>query len=98
LKYFYESTSDLAKPFLTQQPLLIVAEGGRGLLLLLIPLAALWGKLSLPLLYGVIFTTGAFNLLFGTAYPAYLPSLLPRTQLVEANSKFALSRSAVSSQ
>lgn len=77
-----------------RRALLVLADVGRGILLALIPLAALGGMLQLPLLYAIIFATGAFNLLFGTAYPAYLPSLLPRSQLVDANSKFALSHSA----
>ena len=75
-----------------RRPLLIAADVGRGLLLLVIPLAAHFGFLNMPLLYGVIFLTGTLGLLFSIS--SYLPSLVPRAQLVEANSKLAVSSSA----
>lgn len=75
-----------------RRPLLIAADIGRGLLLLVIPLAAYFGFLDMPLLYGVIFLTGTLGLLFSIS--SYLPSLVPRAQLVEANSKLAVSSSA----
>ncbi|MFN8492243.1 MAG: MFS transporter [Caldilineaceae bacterium] len=77
-----------------RRPLLVLADAGHGLLLLLIPLAAWVGLLQMRLLYGIIFLNGALNLLFDAAYHAYLPSLVQREQLVEANSKLAISRSA----
>lgn len=75
-----------------RRPLLIAADIGRGLLLLVIPVAAYFGYLNMLLLYGVIFLTGTLGLLFSIS--SYLPSLVPRTQLVEANSKLAVSSSA----
>lgn len=77
-----------------RRSLLVLADGGRALLLLLIPLTAWLGLLNMPLLYTIIFLTGLFSLLFGTAYHAYLPSLVRREQLVEANSKLEFSRTA----
>lgn len=77
-----------------RRPLLVLADTGRGLLLLLIPLAAWFGLLQMGLLYGVIFLNGALSLLFDAAYHAYLPSLVQRNHLLEANSKLAISRSA----
>ncbi len=74
--------------------LLILADVGRGLLLLLIPLAAWLGALQITLLYAILFLTGTFDLLFGAAYHAYLPALVARPQLVAANSKLEISRSA----
>lgn len=74
--------------------LLMLADVGRGLLLLLIPLAAWLGWLHIALLYAILFCSGALDLLFGTAYHAYLPSLIQREQLVDANSKLEISRSA----
>ncbi len=74
--------------------LLIMADVGRGLLLLLIPLAAWLGALHIALLYIILFLTGSFDLLFGAAYHAYLPALVERAKLVEANSKLEISRSA----
>lgn len=77
-----------------RRSLLVLADLGRGLLLLLIPLALWLGLLQMPLLYGVIFLTGVFSLLFGAADHAYLPTVVRREQLVDANSQLAVSRSA----
>lgn len=77
-----------------RRALLVLADVGRGVLLLLIPLAAWLGLLQMSLLYGVLFLTGALSLLFGAADHAYLPSLVRREALVDANSKLAISRSA----
>ncbi|MEZ4684326.1 MAG: MFS transporter [Caldilineaceae bacterium] len=77
-----------------RRSLLILADIGRGLLLLLIPLMAWLGALHITLLYAILFLTGTFDLLFGAAYHAYLPALVTRPQLVEANSKLEISRSA----
>ena len=75
-----------------RRALLILADLGRGLLLLLIPLAAWLGTLHIALLYVILCLTGTFDLLFGAAYHAYLPALVPRPQLVDANSKLEISR------
>jgi MFS family permease len=77
-----------------RRPLLILADVGRGCLLFLIPLTAWLGLLSMELLYLVIFCTGLLGLVFGVAYNSYLPSLVPREQLIAANSRLALSTSA----
>lgn len=77
-----------------RRSLLVLADVGRGLLLLLIPLAVWVDLLQMPLLYGVLFLTGVFSLLFGAADHAYLPTIVRREQLVDANSQFAISRSA----
>lgn len=74
--------------------LLILADLGRGLFLLLVPLALWLGILHIGLLGAILFCTGTLDLLFGAAYHAYLPSLVQREQLVDANSKMEISRSA----
>lgn len=74
--------------------ILIAADIGRAGLLLFIPLAAFWGILHIGHLYVISFLVGTLSLLFGVAYGAYLPSLIGRQQLVEGNSKLAISRSA----
>ncbi|MEZ4870494.1 MAG: MFS transporter [Caldilineaceae bacterium] len=74
--------------------LLVLADLGRGLLLLSIPLAVWFGALQITLLYAILFLIGTLDLLFGAAYHAYLPSLVARPQLVDANSKLEISRSA----
>ena len=74
--------------------LLVLADIGRGILLLLIPLAAWLGWLQMSWLYVILFLTGTLSLIFGAAYHAYLPSLVRREQLLDANSNLGISRSA----
>lgn len=76
-----------------RRPLLIAADLGRAGLLITIPLLAANGRLTLPHLYFVAFTTGTLSLLFGIADNAHLPSLLPHEALVEGNSKLGMSSS-----
>jgi MFS family permease len=78
---------------LPRRPLLIGADLGRAVLLLLIPLAAWLGLLHMLLLYVVAFGVGTLSVFFGVAYQAFLPTLLPREQLIEGNSKLEISRS-----
>ncbi len=78
---------------LRRRPLLIGADLGRALLLGSIPLAALLHVLRMEQLYAVAVLTGLLTLLFDVAYPAYLPSLIGREQLLEGNSRLAASRS-----
>jgi MFS family permease len=77
-----------------RRPIMIAADLGRAALLLLIPAAALFGTLRIELLYAVALLCGALSLLFEVAYRAFVPALLPRERLVDANSKLELSRSA----
>ncbi len=72
---------------------MIVSNMGRALLLATIPAAAILGGLNMSLLYIVSFLVGTFQAFFDIAYQAYVPSLVERTQLVEANSKLETSRS-----
>jgi MFS family permease len=76
------------------RPVMIAADIGRGLLLLLIPVMAIFGLLRIELLYLIGFLVGTLSLFFGIAYHAFLPTLLGRAQLIEGNSKLGLSRSA----
>ncbi len=76
-----------------RRPLLISADIGRALALLTVPLAAALGELSLELLYGVTVVTSALTVLFDTAYPAYLATLVPEDRLVEGNAKLGASLS-----
>lgn len=77
-----------------RRPLLISADAVRAALLLLIPIAWLGGFLSLEMLYLVTLVSGGCALLFDIAYGAYLPCLVERQRLVQANSSLELSRSA----
>lgn len=74
---------------LRRRPIMIAADVARVALLLSIPAAALTGHLSMELLYGVLALMSMLGLLFEMAYRAYLPSLVERSQLVEANSRLS---------
>jgi MFS family permease len=76
-----------------RRPLLIAADLGRAILLGSIPVAVLLGSLSLAQLYAVGFLVGGLNVLFGVAYQAFLPFLIGRHHLPEANNKLSASAS-----
>lgn len=77
-----------------RRPLLIVCDMGRAAVLLAVPVAALLGRLNLPLLLAVTFVHGVLTVYFDVAYGAYLPGLVSREALVEGNSKLEVSRTA----
>jgi Na+/melibiose symporter-like transporter len=56
-------------------------------------LAGMLGVVGFPLLYVVSFLIGILTVFFDVAYQAYLPSLVHREQLVDANGKLEASRS-----
>jgi len=66
---------------------------GAGSVLLTIPIACLFGGLSLWQLYAVVLLTGVFSTFFDTAYQARVPSLVPAGQLVAANSGLEIAQS-----
>jgi MFS family permease len=76
-----------------RRPVLVAADIGRAALLGFIPFAAVAGVLKLEYLYGIAFLVGIFNVFFNVAYTAFLPTLIPRKQLVEGNSKLSVSAS-----
>jgi MFS family permease len=76
-----------------RRPVLIAADLIRGVLVAGIPLAAWLGGLSIGLLYVVIFVVGLVTTIFDVSWSAYLPTLVPRASLPEANSKMQLSTS-----
>ncbi len=78
---------------LRRRPVLIGADLGRAALLSLIPLAAVGGWLSLPLLLGVALLTALLTTFFDAADNAYLPTIVERRDLVRANGALAASSS-----
>jgi MFS family permease len=77
----------------SRRGLLIVADVGRATLLLVIPAAALFGSLTMPLLYVVAFLTGSFGVLFMVSEQTVFTSLVRPREYVEANSLLIGSRS-----
>jgi predicted MFS family arabinose efflux permease len=72
--------------------LMIVADLGRALLLASVPLAAAFGVLSFPQLYAVAFAVGTFAVMFDISWPTLFVAVVPRRDVVDANSKMSLSR------
>ena len=77
-----------------KRPIMIATDYGRALLLLAVPALAVLGVLRIEYLYVIALALGMLSLLFGVASRSMLPSLVAREELVEANSKLAIGRSA----
>ena len=73
-------------------PLIIIADVGRGLALLAVPIAAWTGALSMTVLYIVGFLVGSGGMLGWAAYQVFMTERVGRENLVEASAKIALTR------
>ncbi|MEU7607929.1 MFS transporter [Micromonospora sp. NPDC049204] len=73
--------------------LLIIADLIRGAVLLSLPVAYLFGAVTLAQLYLVALLTGTGAVLFAMARQAFFVALVPRSAYVDANSKLSMSRS-----
>ena len=80
---------------LRRRPLLIVSDAGRAAVLASVPIAYALDVISIGQLYAVAFLVGTLAVPFDLAYLSYVPSLVPRDTLVEANAKLEGSRSAM---
>ncbi len=76
-----------------RRPLMIAADLARLALLALVPLLAFPHLLHIWHLYGVALLVGVFTVLFDLSYLSYVPGLVRREHLVEANSKLMTSTS-----
>ncbi len=76
-----------------KRPILIWTNLGRVLVLVFIPILYYSDTLMVWHLYLFGFALGAFTLFFDVAYMSYLPTVVPREQLIEGNSKFEMSSS-----
>jgi MFS family permease len=79
---------------LNRRRILIVCDAGRMLVLASVPVAYFAGVLSMGQLYAVALVVGVCTVFFDVAYQSYLPALIPRTDLLEGNSKLEITRSA----
>jgi len=79
---------------LRRKPILVLADVGRAVALLSVPIAHWAGVLTIWQLYVVGFLTGVCTVFFDVAYQSYIPALVGRTDVVEANSKLEISRAA----
>lgn len=79
---------------LRRRPVLIWADLGRAALLFSLPAAFVLGLLTIWQLFGVAILAAVLTTFFDAADNAYLPSIVRRDELVEANSALAASGSA----
>ena len=78
---------------LRRKPILIATDIGRALVLLTIPLAAVLGLLRIEHVLVVAFLAGTMSVLFQSAYRPFIPTVVDRSALIEANAKLALNES-----
>ncbi len=83
----------MAADRLPRRSILILSDIGRALLLATIPLAAWAHRLSLHHLYAVAAGVAALGVFFDASYKSYVPALVGRDHLSDANSKLALTES-----
>lgn len=79
---------------LRKRPLMIAADSIRGAAIVSVPVAAAIGALTLLQLYAVALVLGIGTVMFDIAYLAYVPKLVGRDDLLEANTKLEISYSA----
>ncbi len=79
-----------------KRSLLIVACFGRAVVLALVPIAFGFHFLSLPVLYAVAALEGSLNVVYSITSTSYVPALVGRERLLDANSKIFTSRSVAS--
>jgi MFS family permease len=77
-----------------RRPLLIGADLAHALVLASVPVAAMFGVLSMPQMYVVAVLSGALTVVFAIAYQTYLPHLVASSYLLQANARLSISRSA----
>ena len=77
-----------------RRPVLIAADIGRALALGSLPIAAAVAHVTYVHLCIVGFVAGTLTVFFDVAYQSYLPALVERERLVDANSKLEISSSA----
>jgi MFS family permease len=79
---------------LRRRPILVIADWGRAAALASVPVAYLVDSLTITQLYLVGFVVGGFTVFFDVSYQSFLPSLVEREELTDANGKLEVSRSA----
>ena len=78
---------------LRRRPILIWADLGRAAVLGTVPISVAFGRLTMVHLYLVAAASAVLTVFFDVGYQAYLPSLVTSENILEGNSKMALSES-----
>jgi MFS family permease len=76
-----------------RRPIMIAADLGRAALLVTIPLTGYFGALTIEQLYAVTFLVGTLTVFFDLCWSSFLVALVPRSQMVDAQSTIMVSRS-----
>jgi hypothetical protein len=76
-----------------RRPILIAADLARAAILVTLPLAAWLGLLSMPQVYAAAALVGAASVLFDIADHAYLPGLVGKALVTDANAKISATES-----
>jgi MFS family permease len=76
----------------TLRPVMVVSDLVRAALVAVVPAAIAFGVVSMPVLVVVAFLVGALTLVFNVAYLPYLPRLVHRDLLVDANGRLQASQ------
>ena len=79
---------------LRRRPLMIAADVGRAAAFASVPIVYAADALTLAQLYVVAFVVGTLTVVFDVSYLSFLPGLVKREQLGEANSKLLATQSA----
>ncbi len=77
-----------------RRPLMIWTNLIRALLVALVPLSAMLGLLRIPELVVIAFAAGTCTAMYEVCWLSYVPSLVRRTQLIDAMGKVSASHSA----
>jgi MFS family permease len=74
-----------------RKSLMIFSNLIRGVVIIFVPLAISLGWAHLEVLYAVMLVMGSFKVIFEMAYQTYIPEIVDRETLVNANSKIMMS-------
>jgi MFS family permease len=74
-----------------KRPVMIGSNAARFVLVGLVPILAVAGALGMPILYLLAFSIGVATVFFDVCWMSYVPSLVGKDQLAEANSKVSTS-------
>ncbi|MEA3148250.1 MAG: hypothetical protein QOE88_791 [Verrucomicrobiota bacterium] len=74
-----------------RRALMIFSNLIRGVVIIFVPLAITLGWAHLEVLYAVMLVMGSFKVIFEMAYQTYIPEIVDRHTLVNANSKIMMS-------
>lgn len=77
----------------SRRRMMLISDWVRFFVLAAIPIAALYGHLTLAVIYVVALVSGTASVFFGVAYPSYLPVIVPADELTDANAKLEFSNS-----